>query len=580
MNVNLHDDSLHPLHDSSSMQHLIERSMGLNLLRDDYFPPSHDPSSKQHLILNNDQPLCLAHYHEPKKPIACILAMARATPSNRIDQSTYADFYFNVTNTSHKVELKKKFARICERSGIQTRYSILTEEFLKAHPEFYTPGQPSLEERDAVFAKEVPKLAHEAGLKAIQEWGRPASEITHLIVTTLTGVAIPGADVALVKSLALSPSVNRIMLYMLGCYAGITALRIAKDLAENNPSARILICCSELAAPTFRAPDEKHTYDLVASALFGDGASGVIVGAKPNPISAHLMPNSSPNLAHVGAHCKSNPISCSPHLNLSPNSAHPTPLSAQYEVTNRTSADPSPNIQAHNGAHRDINSAHLSPHPGQNGANLIRSSTHPTPNSVPDGANSNPHSAHQPRPYPAQNGAKLHPNSAHSSPNDPLSQERPLYEIHWAGEVLAPDTESIIEGKLKLEGLQFYLDKSLPSLVGKYVGPFCREALDQATDAAGQPFLGLGFNDIFWAVHAGGPAILNAVEEALELEPRKLGASREILRSYGNISASTVLFVLDELRRSPHDESEWGLAVAFGPGVTIEGALVRRPPHT
>lgn len=313
---------------------------------------------------------------------------------------------------------------------------MLTEEFLKAHPEFYTPGQPSLEERNAIFAEEVPKLAHEAAIRAIEEWGRPASEITHIIVATLTGVAIPGADVALVKLLGLRPDVNRVMLYMLGCYAGVTALRLAKDLAESNPSARILICCSELAAPTFRAPDEKHPYDLVGTALFGDAASGVIVGANPQ---------------------------------------------------------------------KDI--------------------------------------------------------------------ERPFFEIHWAGEVLAPDSEKIIEGKLRLDGLQFYLDRTLPSLVSKHVGSFCRKALDKAP---GQ----LGFNDIFWAVHSGGPAILNAVEEALKLESNKLGASREILRNYGNVSASTVLFVLDELRKSDGkshgDSSEWGIMVAFGPGVTIEGALLRR----
>eukprot|EP00249_Psilotum_nudum_P020125 c27576_g1_i1 orf=1215-2447(-) len=369
------------------------------------------------------------------KPQACVLAMGRATPPYQIDQTTYTDFYFNITNCNHKTELKKKFSRICERSGIKNRFSILSEEFLKAHPEFYTPGQPSLEERNAIFAEEVPKLAHQAAIKAIQEWGRPASEITHIIVATLTGIAIPGADVALVKSLGLRENVNRVMLYMLGCYAGVTALRIAKDLAENNPSSRILICCSELSAATFRAPNEKHPYDLVGTALFGDGASGVIVGAMPKP-----------------------------------------------------------------------------------------------------------------------------------------SIEKPLYEIRWAGEVLAPDSDKIIEGKLRLEGLQFYLDRSLPSLVSKHVASFCRKLLDNAPKK-------LGFNDVFWSVHSGGPAILNSVEEALQLNPEKLGASREILANYGNVSASTVLFVLDELRKSkPHSDGgcEWGVVVAFGPGVTIEGALLRR----
>jgi chalcone synthase len=332
-----------------------------------------------------------------------------------------------------------------DRSGIETRYSILTEEMLREHPEFYTPGEPSIEQRNALFAEEVPKLAHGAAEQAIAEWGRPATEITHLVVATLTGVAIPGADVVLTKSLGLRPDVNRVMLYMLGCYAGVTALRVAKDLAENNPGSRILICCSELAAPTFRAPNEKYPYDLVGTALFGDGASGVIVGAEPD-----------------------------------------------------------------------------------------------------------------------------------------LAVERPLYEIEWVGEVLAPDSDKIIQGTMKLEGLQFYLDRTLPALVSKYVGSFCAKALESIpSDELPASGTAPGFNDIFWAVHSGGPAILKAVEEAMELEPGKLEASRHILRHYGNISASTVLFVLDELRRrdSPADNQpgcEWGIAVAFGPGVTIEGAVLRR----
>lgn len=164
-----------------------------------------------------------------------------------------------------------------DRSGIETRYSILTDDLLKEHPEFYTPGQPSLEQRNAIFAEVVPQLAHEAALEAIKEWGRPASDITHLVVATLSSIAIPGADVTLTKSLGLRPDVSRVMLYMLGCHAGITALRIAKDLAENNPGSRILICCSELAAPTFRAPNAERPYDLVGTALFGDGASSKLL---------------------------------------------------------------------------------------------------------------------------------------------------------------------------------------------------------------------------------------------------------------------------------------------------------------
>lgn len=72
-----------------------------------------------------------------------------------------------------------------------------------------------------------------------------------------------------------------------------------------------------------------------------------------------------------------------------------------------------------------------------------------------------------------------------------------------------------------------------------------------------------------WAVHAGGRSILDAVERGLDLEPDALAASREVLASYGNMSSSTVMFVLAELLGQP--EHRRGIALAFGPGVAAEG---------
>ncbi|CAN1278653.1 Chalcone synthase 1 [Linum perenne] len=72
------------------------------------------------------------------------------------------------------------------------------------------------------------------------------------------------------------------MMYQQGCFAGGTVLRLAKDLAENNKGARVLVVCSEITAVTFRGPSEAHLDSLVGQALFGDGAATVIVGSDPN----------------------------------------------------------------------------------------------------------------------------------------------------------------------------------------------------------------------------------------------------------------------------------------------------------
>ncbi|CAN1144564.1 Chalcone synthase 1B [Linum perenne] len=213
---------------------------------------------------------------------ATVLAIGTATPANCVDQSTYPDYYFRITDSEHKTELKEKFKRMCEKSMIKKRYMHLTEEFLKENPSMCAYMAPSLDARQDVVVVEVPKLGKEAAAKAIKEWGQPKSKITHLIFCTTSGVDMPGADYQLTKLLGLRPSVKRFMMYQQGCFAGGTVLRLAKDLAENNKGARVLVVCSEITAVTFRGPSEAHLDSLVGQALFGDGAAAVIVGSDPN----------------------------------------------------------------------------------------------------------------------------------------------------------------------------------------------------------------------------------------------------------------------------------------------------------
>ena len=163
---------------------------------------------------------------------------------------------------------------------IKKRYMHLNEKMIKENPNIGA----SLDARQDIANVEVPKLGKIAAVNAIGEWGQPKSRITHLVFCTTTSLHMPGADYQLAKILGLEPKVKRVMLYLQGCFGGGTVLRMAKDLAENNVGARVLVVCSEIITTTFRKPSEIEVGILVGQALFGDGAAALIVGSDPDTL--------------------------------------------------------------------------------------------------------------------------------------------------------------------------------------------------------------------------------------------------------------------------------------------------------
>jgi predicted naringenin-chalcone synthase len=87
----------------------------------------------------------------------------------------------------------------------------------------------------------------------------------------------------------------------------------------------------------------------------------------------------------------------------------------------------------------------------------------------------------------------------------------------------------------------------------------------------------LALSDIsHWLVHPGGPDILEVVGDKLSLSEEQMGLSYEVLRDHGNCSSTTVLLMLNRLIRSDRPRpGEWGVMMAFGPGLTLETCLLR-----
>ena len=80
----------------------------------------------------------------------------------------------------------------------------------------------------------------------------------------------------------------------------------------------------------------------------------------------------------------------------------------------------------------------------------------------------------------------------------------------------------------------------------------------------------------FWGIHPGGSKILDYLQRQLALSDLQMEPSRAVLRGYGNMSSPTILFVLDQIHRVGQPApGDYGLLLAFGPGLTMESALVQ-----
>jgi predicted naringenin-chalcone synthase len=128
-----------------------------------------------------------------------------------------------------------------------------------------------------LFERFAPQLAHSAldNLSLTQEERRG---ITHVIVTSCTGLYAPGLDFEVVNHLGLNPSVERTMIGFMGCYAAINALKSAHHIVRSVPEASVLVLNLELCSLHFQ---ETHELEQVLSFLvFADGCAASLVTAQ------------------------------------------------------------------------------------------------------------------------------------------------------------------------------------------------------------------------------------------------------------------------------------------------------------
>jgi predicted naringenin-chalcone synthase len=174
---------------------------------------------------------------------------------------------------------RRLFDRMAARSGIAHRWSILPRGEGGGSPVeaggFYANGLPGTAERMRVYAEAAPALALEAIARLREQVALDG--ITHLVVASCTGFVAPGVDQIIAARLGLAPSVERLLVGFMGCYAAVSALRSARHIVRSQPEARVLVVTVELSTLHLQAVTELEP--LLAMLQFGDGAAAALVSA-------------------------------------------------------------------------------------------------------------------------------------------------------------------------------------------------------------------------------------------------------------------------------------------------------------
>lgn len=323
---------------------------------------------------------------------------------------------------------KSLFARMAQRSGIDHRWSVLPCDQFGSTPVreggFYDARDfPSTGRRMEIYAREAPDLA----MAAVDDLARQVSlnGITHIVVASCTGFIAPGIDQIIARRLGLSPGLERTFIGFMGCYAAVSALRVANYIARSDRGARVLVVTVELCSLHLLASGDMKV--LLGAMQFGDGAAAALVSAEPAGIRLEKFVS-----------------------------------------------------------------------------------------------------------------------------------------------LALPDSADLIQWTIGDAGFEMVLSGEVPHRISNGLeSPEVQAGLLQELTANKDPAT------LAWAIHPGGKSILDAVETALQLPADRLAPSRSVLARNGNMSSSTLLFVLAGMMADP--DWEQGVAMAFGPGMAAETFAFSRP---
>ena len=205
---------------------------------------------------------------------AKLISLATAVPRHRLDTGEVVREAAAVFAGRH-VDFER-LRPVFVNSGILTRYSVRPYDWFR--------GNQGWPERTAAFIDGATALFREAGEKALALAAVAAAEIDAIIMVSSTGIATPSIEARVLHEMGFRSDVQRVPVFGLGCAGGVTGLSLAARLAVSAPGSKVLLVVIELCTLAFR-PDEMSKSNIIATALFGDGAAAAVLSTAGGGLS-------------------------------------------------------------------------------------------------------------------------------------------------------------------------------------------------------------------------------------------------------------------------------------------------------
>ncbi|MDD9902179.1 MAG: type III polyketide synthase [Rhodospirillaceae bacterium] len=214
-------------------------------------------------------------------------ALATAVPPFALNQGDVEEAGRRIfAGRSHAFE---RMRSIYANSGIETRYSCVgLDWYFEDH---------GWRDRNTLYLDNAVALIKKAALECLERAELDPSEVDGIAVVSTTGIATPSLDALLLEEIPFRRTVQRLPIFGLGCAGGVLGLNRVADLARAKPGSRWLFIVVELCGLTFRSRDLSKS-NIVATALFGDGAAAMLVesvegdGTAINGATEHTWPDS------------------------------------------------------------------------------------------------------------------------------------------------------------------------------------------------------------------------------------------------------------------------------------------------